>query len=118
MKIFFDKPSRISNWLSAKGYGGTTVDALTGYFHVKSDLAEGTLFDLVNDTLADLGYAGSIEDKLTAFFQEKTGVTGRMDAERSFWANTSLDFSGGGTTLLAEDGSTLLAEDGSSLLPE
>lgn len=119
-EIFAAKPSDIKRWLSAKGYNGTTYDALNSYFKTLSTVTNGTLEDDINDVLARQGYEGNLENKLNAFFTAKTGQGNRRDAERSFWSNDSLSFAAaaGGTNflLLADSSSFLLLTDSSSKL--
>lgn len=119
--LFADKPSNIRRWLAAKGYNGSTYDALNAYFGSLSTLSRGTLEDNINDVLSNQGYSGTLDDKLNAFFTTKTGQGNRRDAERAFWSNDSLSFAagggGGGNFILLVDGSSkILLVDGSSKL--
>lgn len=93
---FFARPREIQKWCESKGYTGTPYDCIYGYFQANTQLgARGTLYDYVMDALIKGGYSGSAADMLSAFFQTQTGVSGRMDSEKAFWANSSLDFFGG-----------------------
>lgn len=91
---FIVKPQLILSWLNAKGYGGTVYDALMRYFQSKSNNKNGSLEDMVSDTLGFCSPNTTLQDKLTEFFTSITGVSGRYDAEKSFFSNTSLDFYG------------------------
>lgn len=54
--LFKDKPSIILAWLNAKGYTGTTYDALMKYFQSKATNKNGTLYDMVSEALNNAGY--------------------------------------------------------------
>jgi hypothetical protein len=93
-KLFRARPALIKSWLVAKGYPGELTDALITYFQTKSGLTTGkTLFDHINKTVNAFGYSGTLGDQLRRFFTVKTGKENPVDAENSFWSNTSLDFS-------------------------
>jgi hypothetical protein len=118
---FREKPSRIHQWMNAKGYSGSTYDMSYAYFQSLSGLSEGTLYDHLVKVLGDLGYTGTIRDQLSSFFQEKTGVSGHREAESAFWADSNLDFNlqsfdPGDGLLLTDDSSFLLLVDNSSKL--
>ena len=92
MPPFFAKPYLILLWLNAKGYSGTTYDALYTYFQSKSGIGTATLLDHITKTMSGLGYISGVQDNLTTFFQSQTGISNRKDAERAFWMDSSLDF--------------------------
>ena len=90
--MFRDKASNIDRWLTAKGESGSTYDMLYSNFSAYSTLGAGTLYDHVDNVMSQHGYSGTMDDKLSGFFETTTSVSGRGDAERSFWANDSYTF--------------------------
>lgn len=118
---FFARPIAIQRWARIKGYDGTAYDAIYAYFQSNSALNSGTLYDHIIHSLNRNGYYGTIYDCLKSFFQDKTGIIGRIDSEKAFWENTSLDFFdgiGSGDAILTEDGNYILTEDGGRILLE
>lgn len=112
---FFAKPREIQSWAEAKGYHGTPYDAIYGYFRANSPIANGTLYDYVIDAMYRSGYYGTVADGLVAFFSAQTGVSGRVDAEKAFWKNTSLDFFSGaiiGNVVKDDSGNTIKEDSG------
>lgn len=100
---FFARANAIQSWARIKGYDGTAYDAIMAYFRTNSPLSVGTLYDYITYTLNSNGYYGTIYDCLKAFFQDQTGIVGRIDSEKAFWNNTSLDFFGGSTGSAIQD---------------
>ena len=91
MTFFIEKPSKILEWLNAKGYSGTVEDAFITYVQNGSPLTSGTMEDHLRERLNAAGYSGTMDDMLRTMFQAKTGVSSRCDAERQFFENSSLD---------------------------
>lgn len=92
MTPFHEKQDKILQWLRAKGYTGTPQDAMYKYVKDNSSIAQGTFYDHLNSALWAAGYTGAIlDDRLTSMFISKTGVTNRKDAERKFFADSSLN---------------------------
>lgn len=94
MTFFIEKPSKILQWLNAKGYSGTVEDAFITYVQSGSSLTSGTMEDHLRARLNASGYSGTIDDMLTTMFQAKTGVSNRHDAERQFFQNANLTMFG------------------------
>lgn len=92
MTFLIEKPSKILQWLNAKGYSGTNEDAFITYVQNGSPLTSGTMEDHLRARLNASGYSGTLDDMLTTMFQSKTGVSNRKDAERAFFGDSSLDF--------------------------
>ncbi len=117
--MFRGRPNIIMNWMKVKGYSGTYYDAINGYFQSTSGLTKGTLMDHLVQTLVLAGtWAGNVDDSLTRFFQSQTGITGRGDAERAFWKNTALSFSGGTPAggIVDDDGNVIKDDDGNVVI--
>lgn len=91
MTFLIEKPSKILEWLNAKGYSGTVEDAFITYVQNGSPLTSGTMEDHLRERLNAAGYSGTMDDMLTTMFQSKTGVSNRHDAERQFFQDSSLD---------------------------
>lgn len=120
MTPFNAKTSLIRTWINGKGYTGTVENALYTYFQANSSLSQGTLFDHLNNGLGAAGYSGTLTDRLTEMFQSTTGVSNRKDAERKFFADTSLDFFGGGgggtaNNITDTDGNIITDTDGNTI---
>jgi len=112
--IFRERPSVISEWMESKGFSGTYMEMTMGYFKTKSSVSNGTLFDNMMSSLESTGFTGTLQERLDKFFEDKTSIANdRLEAERVFWRDTSLDF--GVNALLSEDGFNLLSEDGQIL---
>lgn len=91
MTFFIEKPSKILQWLNAKGYSGTVEDAFITYVQSGSPLTSGTMEDHLRARLNVAGYSGTMDDMLTTMFQSKTGISNRHDAERNFFSNNTLN---------------------------
>lgn len=91
MTFFIEKPSKILQWLNAKGYSGTVEDAFITYVQSGSPLTSGTMEDHLRARLNASGYSGTMDDMLTTMFQAATGVQNRHDAERQFFQDATKD---------------------------
>jgi len=115
---FFAHPKQIQKWAEAKGYSGTPYDCIYSYFQVNTSLgSNGTIYDYIIDCLNKQGYVGTAADMLMAFFQTQTGVSGRIDSEKAFWENTSLDFFSGSSlnNVLDDSGNSIIDDSGNQV---
>lgn len=101
----------LKSWFQAKGFDGSPYDSAIGYFQSKSGLSEGTLYDHIMKTLEDNGFSGTIDDRLSSFFISKMSIADRRDAERSFFKDTSQDFSGGSSFTIDDEGGNPITDE-------
>ena len=114
---FFAHPKKIQSWAEAKGYSGSPYDCIYSYFETNTSLgARGTIYDYIVDCLYKNGFTGTVGDGLKAFFEAQTGVTGRIDAEKAFWENSSLDFFTGAVHGVIDDSGNAVYDDSGNLV--
>ena len=111
LNIFFGKPHAIQKWANAKGYSGTPYDAIFAYFRSNSSLTDGTLYDYIINAVQSSGF-----DSLEGFFETKTGIQGRVDAEKAFWNDSTLDFFTGITHGVLDDSGNLVLDDSGNVV--
>lgn len=91
--LFTAPQGLIHEWLGQKGYTGTYSDRINAFFASKSGLGNATANEHIYTTIVKLGYGGNIQEQLNAFFAAQTNFGGsRVDNEKAFWLNFSLDF--------------------------
>ena len=109
--IFFAKPHAIQRWAMQKGYNGTPYDAIFAYFRSNSSLTDRTLYDYIINAVQSAGF-----DSLEGFFETQTGIQGRIDSEKAFWENNSLDFFVGVNHAVKDDSGNLIYDDSGNLV--